>query len=419
MHNLHYVDGSDGGWDDVMPLALIGISRAFKIDLAPYLSDWAKAEFPKIDRDCIGEHSYDHLTFSKLVKPQYADPTTIKPFVDTANKLIMGNNSTPSVPLFIREGTDGASEGTDPDPVYGDGDGVMLVKDVRALTHKYCEAGVAIDYLEVPFGHGNTGAETLVDSIAWLQARFAGVPPVENTCAIVSALPRNSLAPTAITVKATCQGKPATIFGTNEDDVLEGTEGDDVIAGLGGNDTIRGGGGNDRICGDGGNDSLSGGDGNDQISGLAGNDRLFGGAGTDYMNGDDGNDRLSGGSGADRLDGGSGRDIASYAERSAGVGVRIDGEPSSGNSSDGPSGARDRVLTTIEDLLGGTGPDNLIGSGAANTLTGNLGSDKLYGQGGNDTLLAKDGVKDFLIDGGTGTDAVGRDSIDPAPVNVP
>jgi len=392
MHNLHYVDGADGGWDDVMPLALIGIARAFKLDLTPYLSDWAKAEFPKIDRDCIGEHSYDHLTFSQLVKPQYADPTTIKPFVDTANKLIMGNNSTPSVPLFIREGTDGASEGTQPDPVYGDGDGVMLVKDVRALTHKYCEAGVPIDYLEVPFGHGNTGAETLVDSIAWLQTRFAGVPAVENTCGVVAALPRNSLAPTELTVKATCQGKPATVFGTSASEVLEGTAGNDIIAGLGGNDTIRGGGGYDVLCGD------------------AGNDQMYGG---------DGNDILAGGAGPDRFSGGNGTDTVTYANRGA-VKVSIDGRANDGNSGDGaPTTARDYVSSTVENLIGSDSNDTLKGNSLANRLTGGLGADQLYGHGGNDTLIAKDGVKDTTLDGGSGTDTGTFDRVDPPRISVP
>jgi hypothetical protein len=415
MHNLHYADGSQE-WASVMPLALTGIAKAFHIDMTPYLSAEGAQIIGAVKADCIGEHDYPGLKWADLVKPQYADPTSVGPFVKTANKLIMGNTNTPSVPLFIREGTDGPSEGTEPDPVYGPGDGVMLVKDVRSLATKYCDANVPIDYLEVPFGHGNTGAETLVDSIAWLQSRF--LPgPAPDTCALIQ--DGNSLEPTTVTVKATCHGKPATIFGTAAGETLEGTAGDDVISGLGGNDTIRGGGGHDHICGDSGNDALSGGDGNDQLSGGTGDDRLFGGSGGDFMNGDDGNDRLSGGTDSDRLSGGNGRDVASYAERSAGVGARIDGNPVSGNSSDGPSGARDAILTTIEDLLGGTGNDNLIGSSAANLLTGNLGSDKLYGLGGNDTLQAKDGVKDGAIDGGTGTDVAARDAIDPTPISVP
>ena len=57
-----------------------------------------------------------------------------------------------------------------------------------------------------------------------------------------------------------CNGMPATIEGTNGDDVLTGTSGDDVIAGLSGNDTINGMGGNDTICGGDGNDTIDAGD---------------------------------------------------------------------------------------------------------------------------------------------------------------
>jgi Ca2+-binding RTX toxin-like protein len=38
----------------------------------------------------------------------------------------------------------------------------------------------------------------------------------------------------------TCNGLPATIVGTDDDDTLNGTPGPHVIAGLGGNDTIHG-----------------------------------------------------------------------------------------------------------------------------------------------------------------------------------
>lgn len=67
---------------------------------------------------------------------------------------------------------------------------------------------------------------------------------------------------------ATCDGRAATIVGTDRDDELTGTPGDDVIAGLDGQDTVDGGDGNDVVCGDAGADVVIGG---------AGSDRLFGG----------------------------------------------------------------------------------------------------------------------------------------------
>ncbi len=76
-----------------------------------------------------------------------------------------------------------------------------------------------------------------------------------------------------------CQGREATIIGTDGKDKLRGTSKKDVISGLGGNDTISGLGGNDTVCGDGGNDVLTGGGGRDKLNGGKGRDRLNGGSG--------------------------------------------------------------------------------------------------------------------------------------------
>jgi Ca2+-binding RTX toxin-like protein len=263
-----------------------------------------------------------------------------------------------------------------------------------------------------------------------------------------------------------CNGKAATIVGTNGSDTLTGTSGNDVIVGLGGNDTISGVGGNDTICGGGGNDTLDGGDGNDTLDGGAGADGLSGGTGTDTatyatriggvavsldnvandgssadgpagardnvmadvenLTGGAGNDTLTGDSakntldgrkGADVLSGLGGTDTAIYATRTTRVTVSLDNVANDGNSDDGPSGARDNVMADIENLTGGSGPDSLTGSAANNRIAGALGADSLFGLGGNDTLLANDGIADTTIncDGGT-ADVAHRDSFDPAPV---
>jgi hypothetical protein len=194
IHNLHYADGSEQ-WASVMPLALVGIARAFQIDLKPYLSDYGRKVIDTVKRDCIGEHEYPGLTYASLVKPQYAIPESVTFLVNTANQLIMGTGGKPTVPMLIRQGNDGESEGTQPSPQYGPGDGVMLVNDVRSLARKYCDYGRPIDYAETPFGHGNAGAEFLADMVPWAQARFAGLPPT-NTCATIQ--PGNDLSPTPV-----------------------------------------------------------------------------------------------------------------------------------------------------------------------------------------------------------------------------
>ena len=89
----------------------------------------------------------------------------------------------------------------------------------------------------------------------------------------------------------TCDGKPATLVGTDGPDDLKGTQGPDVIVGLGGDDiNIKGLDGHDVICGGKGWDFLWGGHGKDTLLGQADRDALSGG---------DGNDRCEGGKGKD------------------------------------------------------------------------------------------------------------------------
>jgi Tol biopolymer transport system component len=258
------------------------------------------------------------------------------------------------------------------------------------------------------------------------------------------------------------------ILGMGGNDVITGSDGDDTICGGNGNDTLVGGGDADWLDGGAGIDTVSysdrsevlritldlgtgddgssldggpgerdnivgvekatGGSGNDlligntsanTLTGLGGNDTLLGGVGNDSLSGGPGDDTLNGSTGADRFDGGTGIDTVSYTDRNSTTIVTIDNIANDGYTADGPATARDNVLGSVENLTGGGGNDTLKGSSIANRIIGMAGADRFYGLGGNDTLQAKDGIKDVLIDGSTGTDVVGRDSIDPAPVNVP
>jgi hypothetical protein len=92
----------------------------------------------------------------------------------------------------------------------------------------------------------------------------------------------------------TCNGKPATILGTDGSDDLDGTQGPDVIVGLGGNDFTNGRGGNDVICGGDGADYIDGGHGEDTLLGQAGRDALIGGDGKDRCEGGKGKDWAAG-----------------------------------------------------------------------------------------------------------------------------
>ncbi|MGZ5403099.1 MAG: ExeM/NucH family extracellular endonuclease [Nocardioides sp.] len=105
----------------------------------------------------------------------------------------------------------------------------------------------------------------------------------------------------------TCDGLPATIVGSNGDDVIRGTNRDDVIVARGGNDRIDAGGGDDVICGGPGNDRIDGGSGDDRILGGNGNDRILGGRWDDRIFGGKGKDRIRGGGGDNQINGGKGQ----------------------------------------------------------------------------------------------------------------
>ena len=57
---------------------------------------------------------------------------------------------------------------------------------------------------------------------------------------------------------------------------------------------------------------------------------------------------------------------------------------------------------TIEDAVGGSGNDRIIGNEAGNLLTGGAGADTMSGESGNDTLLG--GAGNDQLDGGSGSD---------------
>ncbi|HKZ14837.1 MAG TPA: calcium-binding protein [Solirubrobacterales bacterium] len=236
----------------------------------------------------------------------------------------------------------------------------------------------------------------------------------------------------------TCQGKPATIVsdattitGTKAPDVIVAGPGDNTIYGEGGNDLICGGegddtidggrgvdkiygeGGDDTLEGERGSDTLDGGSGDDRIMGGRGSDEIEGGEGSDVVEGEQGNDTVSGGpgdkdlvegnqgddtleggagnedviiggTGNDQIDGGPGEhDIADYAGTGGAVTIDL--------ATQSVTGAEGEHLTGIEDAIGGSGNDTLIGSPEANRLDGGPGNDHLEAAGGGDAAFGGPG----------------------------
>ena len=253
----------------------------------------------------------------------------------------------------------------------------------------------------------------------------------------------------------TCLGEPATIVGTDGDDVIAGTSDDDVIVALAGNDVINAGDGDDLVCAGEGNDKINGGDGffdgidggpgDDlidgadaaftfaiyedasgpvtadlvartasgdgtdtlaSVNGLIGSDYddvlagdndtnlIIGGRGNDNIGARGSADLVSGDAGDDVLDGGAGRDTVSYYESPRGVIVNLATSKAAGWGSD--------RLVHLEDVDGSRHADRLLGNAAVNRFDGEAGADRLIGLGGNDALSGSAG-RDFA-DGGRGRD---------------
>lgn len=144
-------------------------------------------------------------------------------------------------------------------------------------------------------------------------------------------------------------------------------------------DTLRGDDSANVLQGDAGDDNLSGRGGVDSLYGGLGNDTLDGGLGSDYVAGGDGDDLIQTlVVGEDTIDGGAGTDTASFALASAALTIDLTNAA--------------HKLTNIENIIGGSGGDTIVGSVAANRLDGGDGNDTIQGGAGADTLIGGAGA---------------------------
>ncbi len=242
------------------------------------------------------------------------------------------------------------------------------------------------------------------------------------------------------TVPMSIDGGPGTDriqAGSGDDNIDLGAGGGFASGGLG-NDTIRAGSGSSQLSGDAGDDTLdvrpvvapavgianggdgddtliggiananlSGGPGNDVLTGGAGNDVLDGGTGSDTLSGGDGDDNLHGGAtqvgglvtsdGPDSMDGGPGIDVVRYPSRT--TGVTIDLNTRTGN---GEAGENDTIAANVENAIGGSAADTILGNAGSNDLRGGAGADTIDGRGGFDQMFG-DADADTIIGTGDGT----------------
>lgn len=197
-----------------------------------------------------------------------------------------------------------------------------------------------------------------------------------------------------------------TLLGTSGPNVLDGGPGDDRLDGRLGADTLIGGAGaHDAVDYSGrmksvhvtANGVLDDGESGENDNVGADVEDILGGAGDDTLIGNAVANVIDGGLGADTIVGGGGEDVADYSRRTDSVNIALNGAPTSGSGADGPTNARDRIANDVEDALGGSGDDALIGNAGANVLDAGPGDDILSGGRGPDELegLAGEDVVDF------------------------
>lgn len=193
--NLEYISGS-AVWAGVMPMAIIGASRAYDIDLTPYLSDYGRSVYRKLEKASISQAlgTYPGLTWAKLTKPQYADPASVPDFVRVVNQLNLGTRPSPTIPMLIGQGALGELEGTPGTKAgIGRGDGVMVAADVRSLARQYCADGVRVQHREYPLSHFTSVALWMPEAVAWLGARFGSTAAPSNCASIKAGNPLTPL----------------------------------------------------------------------------------------------------------------------------------------------------------------------------------------------------------------------------------
>jgi Ca2+-binding RTX toxin-like protein len=255
-----------------------------------------------------------------------------------------------------------------------------------------------------------------LDSSSFASGSFsiAGTPQADSTTQLPGSAGNDALFGLDGNDTLSGLGGDDRIFGNQGDDWLNGGSDQDRLYGGSGNDLLQGLGGSDFLLGGTGNDTLEGGEGDDflyaatvnntDFDGVAdapgSSNRMLGGSGNDLVVGDEGNDLLAGGPGDDTLMGQAGLDTADYEDATEAVVVNLNHQ---GAQFVGAGQGND-VLINIENLLGGTFNDVLIGDSDPNQLAGSGGNDTLDGGEGHDTLLGGAGNDD--LNGGDGDDTV-------------
>jgi Ca2+-binding RTX toxin-like protein len=159
---------------------------------------------------------------------------------------------------------------------------------------------------------------------------------------------------------------------------MDALGGDDIVFGSDSLDIIFGGDGADKLFAGEGNDQTFGGNGDDYIFAEDGQDVVTGGAGSDWIFGGAGDDRLLAtvGDADDAYYGDEGIDTLDMSAISANATVDL-GSTSFGNGSAVSDQTGNDVLSSIENVITGSGADKIYANDAVNMINAGAGNDTI------------------------------------------
>jgi Ca2+-binding RTX toxin-like protein len=196
------------------------------------------------------------------------------------------------------------------------------------------------------------------------------------------------------------------VFGGSANDFFTGNASNNLLLGNGGNDTLNGGDGYDQLDGGQGADLLQGGNQDDVLIGGIGDDYLNGDAGSDYLDGGDGFNVYAGGVGDDRYifrdatvnqvdtileQSSEGTDTLDFSALTNAIYVNLTSDTGTVYTDFRIVQAGAGQAANFENVIGGSGNDQIFGNGANNLLSGNGGNDTINGGAGDDILLGGQG----------------------------
>jgi Ca2+-binding RTX toxin-like protein len=169
------------------------------------------------------------------------------------------------------------------------------------------------------------------------------------------------------------------LYGDTNDNVLIGGLGDDLLDGRGGTDTASYASASGAVTIDLATNTVTGAAGNDTLVNI---EKVIGSSASDTITGSAGNDVIEGGNSNDIINGGLGNDTVSYANATGFRNVNL----LTGVNTDNDT------LTSIENIIGSSAGEALVGDGNDNIIEGGGGNDVLdggaHGAGGDTASYA-------------------------------